>query len=105
MAMPIAAQSIHEGKKEPMTLICGPTVSPLSIRHRAGVGRVACCERQGRRGLQQLHLRVELAEPRATQLAAGGEQVGERTEPYTIDRKSTRLNSSHGSISYAVFCL
>src|SRR5438128_8980906 len=22
-----------------------------------------------------------------------------------IDRKSTRLNSSHGSISYAVFCL
>src|SRR5207245_11236848 len=23
----------------------------------------------------------------------------------TIDRKSTRLNSSHGSISYAVFCL
>src|SRR5207245_8462914 len=24
---------------------------------------------------------------------------------YTIDRKSTRLNSSHGSISYAVFCL
>src|SRR5207245_8599626 len=24
---------------------------------------------------------------------------------YLIDRKSTRLNSSHGSISYAVFCL
>src|SRR5207245_6579288 len=24
---------------------------------------------------------------------------------YTSDRKSTRLNSSHGSISYAVFCL
>src|SRR5207245_6744798 len=23
----------------------------------------------------------------------------------TVDRKSTRLNSSHGSISYAVFCL
>src|SRR5438128_10283178 len=23
----------------------------------------------------------------------------------TTDRKSTRLNSSHGSISYAVFCL
>src|SRR3989337_3582592 len=23
----------------------------------------------------------------------------------TLDRKSTRLNSSHGSISYAVFCL
>src|SRR5699024_12303129 len=25
--------------------------------------------------------------------------------PYKIDRKSTRLNSSHVSISYAVFCL
>src|SRR5207245_9819875 len=24
---------------------------------------------------------------------------------YSLDRKSTRLNSSHGSISYAVFCL
>src|SRR3989449_5476196 len=25
--------------------------------------------------------------------------------PLTLDRKSTRLNSSHGYISYAVFCL
>src|SRR2546429_4491347 len=24
---------------------------------------------------------------------------------FTVDRKSTRLNSSHGYISYAVFCL
>src|SRR5207245_6749146 len=30
----------------------------------------------------------------------------ERTgRPSKTDRKSTRLNSSHGSISYAVFCL
>src|SRR5207245_7888182 len=28
-----------------------------------------------------------------------------RTEQLQGDRKSTRLNSSHGSISYAVFCL
>src|SRR5206468_12994325 len=27
------------------------------------------------------------------------------TAPSTIDRKSTRLNSSHDQISYAVFCL
>src|SRR6201992_4399183 len=26
-------------------------------------------------------------------------------QPIPIDRKSTRLNSSHSSISYAVFCL
>src|SRR3989449_3776244 len=28
-----------------------------------------------------------------------------RASPPTPDRKSTRLNSSHGYISYAVFCL
>src|SRR5207245_6060229 len=28
-----------------------------------------------------------------------------RVEMDSLDRKSTRLNSSHGSISYAVFCL
>src|SRR5256884_9690136 len=30
---------------------------------------------------------------------------GERSERQQKDRKSTRLNSSHGYISYAVFCL
>src|SRR5690242_21089458 len=30
---------------------------------------------------------------------------GELVETMTSDRKSTRLNSSHMSISYAVFCL
>src|SRR2546430_4178551 len=28
-----------------------------------------------------------------------------KTEAYRLDRKSTRLNSSHSQISYAVFCL
>src|SRR5687768_17661054 len=28
-----------------------------------------------------------------------------RTPQHSLDRKSTRLNSSHGYISYAVFCL
>src|SRR2546422_8286677 len=32
-------------------------------------------------------------------------RTGERRELVQIDRKSTRLNSSHGYISYAVFCL
>src|SRR3712207_8955807 len=30
---------------------------------------------------------------------------GELEVPYVGDRKSTRLNSSHANISYAVFCL
>src|SRR3989337_3737299 len=33
-------------------------------------------------------------------------QLAENRDPiHVLDRKSTRLNSSHGSISYAVFCL
>src|SRR2546422_11509445 len=30
---------------------------------------------------------------------------GVERDPVALDRKSTRLNSSHGYISYAVFCL
>src|SRR2546430_12548695 len=32
-------------------------------------------------------------------------QVAERVRDVPLDRKSTRLNSSHSQISYAVFCL
>src|SRR5438128_11738384 len=34
-----------------------------------------------------------------------GDLGGRRQSLRSRDRKSTRLNSSHGSISYAVFCL
>src|SRR3712207_8666049 len=33
------------------------------------------------------------------------EQGGEKKSGSYLDRKSTRLNSSHANISYAVFCL
>jgi len=33
------------------------------------------------------------------------EAVARQLQPIVGDRKSTRLNSSHGYISYAVFCL
>src|SRR5687768_18184038 len=64
-------------------------------------------------------VRPDLADPR--QQLAGADDVGAesfvdgRVEAHVagavhdrvqvIDRKSTRLNSSHGYISYAVFCL
>src|SRR5688572_32346665 len=35
----------------------------------------------------------------------GGEEPGLRVVDHDQDRKSTRLNSSHSQISYAVFCL
>src|SRR3712207_7880648 len=45
---------------------------------------------------------------RAVALADGGLRhrvAGEPLEHVRADRKSTRLNSSHANISYAVFCL
>src|SRR5207248_10165701 len=36
---------------------------------------------------------------------AGGINVLDPLPPFDQDRKSTRLNSSHRTISYAVFCL
>src|SRR3712207_8993467 len=35
----------------------------------------------------------------------GSELIAEGVEADRLDRKSTRLNSSHANISYAVFCL
>src|SRR2546430_13442452 len=37
--------------------------------------------------------------------AVRGGPAGRRQQPLRRDRKSTRLNSSHSQISYAVFCL
>src|SRR3712207_8988036 len=39
------------------------------------------------------------------QQAAGRPRDGAQHRPAVTDRKSTRLNSSHANISYAVFCL
>src|SRR2546422_4838451 len=64
----------------------------------------------GRRARARLPLRV--GGPRARGAPRGGAPGGHRGPPrarlrsaHRGDRKSTRLNSSHGYISYAVFCL
>src|SRR5207245_10766850 len=54
------------------------------------------------RPLQSAHHLARLERRKPTGHAAGTRTVTSRTG---VDRKSTRLNSSHGSISYAVFCL
>src|SRR2546430_9415135 len=46
-------------------------------------------------------LRVECLRPVNSSEISSGED----DKPYHEDRKSTRLNSSHSQISYAVFCL
>src|SRR5207249_9021585 len=50
-------------------------------------------------GKNRMHVDIET--PTVDEEVARLEQLGARR----IDRKSTRLNSSHVSISYAVFCL
>src|SRR3712207_7727879 len=45
-----------------------------------------------------------LAKEKATEILSSAEQRAEEMRT-GADRKSTRLNSSHANISYAVFCL
>src|SRR3712207_8005190 len=60
--------------------------------------------REGSRGLRESATGVERLEPALQKRrAADLEQDRKAREP--ADRKSTRLNSSHANISYAVFCL
>src|SRR3712207_7179165 len=51
---------------------------------------------------------VRLAQRQRRQSQSGGPTLGlldEQAHLVRADRKSTRLNSSHANISYAVFCL
>src|SRR5438876_1155277 len=77
--------------------------------------RLAAAQRELRRGSSLLLLEM-LRNPErfsyASEIAVGGVaypavdyRAGDQTFTVMLDRKSTRLNSSHPSISYAVFCL
>src|SRR5437868_10754527 len=49
---------------------------------------------------------VEVGRQRGAQVVAGNPRTAAQLDQLGgLDRKSTRLNSSHVSISYAVFCL
>src|SRR5690606_41190450 len=52
---------------------------------------------------QYIHITTEIATPQ--QLTITVKNDGDLIPEEEIDRKSTRLNSSHVKISYAVFCL
>src|SRR5258708_27296993 len=73
------------------TLFPYPTLF-RSIRERApDAARPAVVRRQGERPVVELAIEI-------LQILSGGARR-------SLDRKSTRLNSSHQIISYAVFCL
>src|SRR3712207_6917746 len=55
---------------------------------------------------RRLRLNVDLGKPHEDEQFTEAQQEAEKRGTYwTVDRKSTRLNSSHANISYAVFCL
>src|SRR2546422_7666584 len=73
------------------------TLFPYTTLFRSDPGRL---RRVGRT------LRLPPRHPmQRAQGAAGGARQRGRDATMAKDRKSTRLNSSHGYISYAVFCL
>src|SRR2546427_8842313 len=81
---------------------------PVAGPRRRVLEEVAAVARQGarqRRGVPGLDER-RLRQPQLGFELASVEFHGEaRVDPIALDRKSTRLNSSHSQISYAVFCL
>src|SRR3712207_8996901 len=70
-------------------------VAPVADRHRQTLGR-AEVDVEAVDGRDEAAQRQDPRGPRPA--GAQAERVGQ-------DRKSTRLNSSHANISYAVFCL
>src|SRR5438445_9196266 len=83
-----------------MRLRPGSTLFPYTTLFRSGFA-----ERGGRVGAAIARIAARL--PRTALLSAslGDERVLLARRVGVRDRKSTRLNSSHANISYAVFCL
>src|SRR3712207_7491528 len=76
------------------------TLFPYTTLFRSGPAREARLGPLERR-LQRLRRQVDRA-----QLAGALEPLAAAPDAHHLqDRKSTRLNSSHANISYAVFCL
>src|SRR2546426_2757392 len=74
------------------------TLFPYTTLFRSGLKRVELAMFRQQRLLNQLR-HARLAQPALSVAAV------QPTERGGVDRKSTRLNSSHLVISYAVFCL
>src|SRR3712207_7848416 len=87
-------------------MIRRPPRSPLfpytTLFRSADGQRVAGLAREGRNAtiLQPLYIQLQPHQDKPLQ-----GDLASRSLPPEGDRKSTRLNSSHANISYAVFCL
>src|SRR2546427_9271164 len=94
------------------------TLFPYTTLFRSRAGRGIGREPDALHALRKGKGRGHGVVPSCNAAAGVGETCGKRSEEHTselqsqsnlvcriIDRKSTRLNSSHSQISYAVFCL
>src|SRR5687768_18283827 len=94
-------------RRPPRSTLFPYTTLFRSVREACGPGRV-----DPDRAIELRHSREQGLEPRIVErkiVGVGEDLYAERAEVVDgtvgLDRKSTRLNSSHGYISYAVFCL
>src|SRR5205085_7443107 len=82
---------------------------PICRRVSGGALPADCVERQGvlsdLREMHRARCRVLLNRRSSRPAAAVRAARGRAHRRSVLDRKSTRLNSSHSQISYAVFCL
>src|SRR3712207_7902575 len=89
------------------------TVQPKAVTHptdskllHRGIEILARLARRHGVALRQSYLRVaKRAKREAAKLIHSGRPRQAERQVRRLDRKSTRLNSSHANISYAVFCL
>src|SRR3712207_7600601 len=82
------------------------TLFPYTTLFRSGDGETLEEVESFRRGAAGAPLNVAATATRLGRRAALVARVGDDAfGRYIRDRKSTRLNSSHANISYAVFCL
>src|SRR5256885_6460606 len=85
-----------------------PPLAPPDVRVPAEGGSPrpgVAVRRRARPASARLDGLARLPAPRRRQVRGGGRPPGRAARDRAVDRKSTRLNSSHLVISYAVFCL
>src|SRR3712207_8656073 len=92
-------------RRPPRSTLFPYTTLFRSIRRRVGpeaeVGDARAVPEPGPGSLHRVLLQQQRPEPVRRQVAGDDQPQAD----LRLDRKSTRLNSSHANISYAVFCL
>src|SRR5438128_6154764 len=84
----------------------GPAVGAEALGDRVRISRAGLVRDQGAVDVLGIAGVLDLDHPHGREADDGAaREAGVEDHHGEKDRKSTRLNSSHGSISYAVFCL